>query len=154
MPFSRSACCCNRTWLWNMAQLQSCSGLVRGINPSVRQQIMLVRVFKPAARCRPASAQHLSSHTVDQTVSTSTSSSHLPSAWSQMAPAAAALAPFLATGAAWADDLDVYAAASDPGGTTEFLVTAMATTVFGLLLLVTGGVSEISRSPTCLTDVS
>jgi hypothetical protein len=125
-----------------MAQLQSCSGLIRGLNPSLRQQRTVLRAFKPAARCRPASAEHLSSHAEDhQTVSTSTCSSHLHPTWSQLAPAAVALAPFLVTSAAWADDLDVYAAASDAGGPTEFVVTAMATTVFGLLLLVTLGVS-------------
>lgn len=130
-----------------MAQLRP--SLLRLPNASVNQQRIRSCAFKPATRCIPAMAVQHSSRTDQQTAATSTSSSSSECGWRQALPAAVLL-PLLSAGAAFADDAAVdaaYAAAyAQDTGATNTIVTVLATFVFVLLVLVTGGVSRSSSS--------
>jgi hypothetical protein len=120
-----------------MAQLQQLqpSRLSCSIN---RHHRTFCSALKPVTRCRPVAAAQQHQAAADQIV---TPVSQIPQ-WLHFTPAAVLASTLTAAGSAYADEaVDAAYAAAVEGGPTDLVVTAMATFVFALLVVVTGGVS-------------
>lgn len=95
--------------------------------------------LKPVTRCRPVAAATQHHQAAEDQIVTPVSQIQQ---WLHFTPAAVLASTLTAAGAAYADEaVDAAYAAAVEGGPTDLVVTAMATFVFALLVVVTGGVS-------------